>query len=135
MGDWEYIDDIKSLEGVNTLHCDTRDFHCMTRDENLDMRDGRNKEIKCKLHNADYIIPENELLSFIKRLETMSGGKGEWRCLNFEGVNCGGWLKYVRCYRTKKGDFIVCNRDNEPIEWRKCTEEALNKEHLGFSED
>lgn len=46
MGDWEYIDDIKSLEGVNTLHCDTRDFHCMTRDENLDMRDGRNKEIK-----------------------------------------------------------------------------------------
>ena len=28
MGNWVYIDDIKVTNNVNTIHCDTRDFHC-----------------------------------------------------------------------------------------------------------
>lgn len=56
----------------------------------------------------------------------------EKRMLNFQGVNCGGWLKYIRLYRNPKNKkmFVVCNRDSEPILWKSCTEENLDKENL-----
>jgi hypothetical protein len=39
--------------------------------------------------------------------------------LRFNGVlGCGFWLKYVRMYKINDNQFIVCNSDCVPIEWR-----------------
>lgn len=137
MGDWLYVRDIDSLEGINALHCDTRDFHCSLKEDWLDTKDGKNRAISRVFHNYAYQISESSLLTWLKEIETMSGGKGEWRCLLFDKVECDGWLKYIRCYRNPKDPtmFIVCNRDSIPILWELCREDKLDKEHLSFIEE
>lgn len=70
-------------------------------------------------------------MSFLKNLETISGGKGEWRLLNFDNVdNKLGWLKYIRLYKYNDNQFIVCDSQSHAIEWKLCTKENLQSKYL-----
>ena len=51
--------------------------------------------------------------------------------LNFNNVEDKlGWLKYIRFYRYKDNQFIVCDSQSHAIEWRLCTQENLQSEYL-----
>ena len=45
MSNWIYIDDIEVTNNVNTIHCDTRDFHCSVREDKIELRDAKHPEI------------------------------------------------------------------------------------------
>lgn len=45
MTDWIHIDDIEVTDKVNTIHCDTRDFHCSVREDKIDLRGAKYPEI------------------------------------------------------------------------------------------
>ena len=77
MSNWIYIDDIEVTDKVNTIHCDTRDFHCSVREDKIDLRDARHPEITKVLHTDKYLIHQDEIKGFLKGLETITGGKGE----------------------------------------------------------
>lgn len=129
---WKSLNEIVSLDNVNSIHCDTRDFHCMMNDKMIDLKDGKNPEIRRCVYDKKYHIPQDAVVEWLKSIEKMAGGKAEWRCLNFDNVECDGWLKYIRLYRNPKFSdvFIVCNRDSKPIEWEKCNEENLKKDQI-----
>lgn len=130
MSNWIYIDDIEVTDKVNTIHCDTRDFHCSVREDKIDLRDARHREITRVKHNKAYFIHQDEIKGFLKGLETITGGKGEWRRMAFK--HCGGWwFKYVRMYRIKGDYFVVCDQYNVPVMWELMKEENLkDKEYL-----
>ena len=45
MSNWIYIDDIEVTNNVNTIHCDTRDFHCSVREDKIELSDAKYPEI------------------------------------------------------------------------------------------
>lgn len=124
MSDWIYIDDIEVTDKVNTIHCDTRDFHCSIREDKIDLRDARHPEITRVLHKDKYLIHQDEIKGFLKRLETITDGNEIWRMMNFNGINAGyGLLKYIRMYRVKGDYFVVCNKVNVPVDRSLMTED------------
>ena len=130
MSDWIYIDDIEVTDKVNTIHCDTRDFHCSVREDKIDLRDAGYPEITRAKYSNAYFIHQDEIKGFLKRLETITGGKGEWRRMAFKSFG-GWWFKYVRMYRIKGEYFVVCDQDNVPVMWELMRKEnLLNKEYL-----
>lgn len=44
---WIYIDDIEITDAVNSIHVDTRDFHCNLLEEKIDLRDRRHPDKGC----------------------------------------------------------------------------------------
>ena len=117
MSNWIYIDDIEVTDKVNTIHCDTRDFHCSVREDKIDLRDARHPEITKVLHKDKYLIHQDEIKGLLKGLETIADGNEIWRMMNFKGINAGyGWLKYIRMYRVKGDYFVVCNEVNVPMD-------------------
>lgn len=135
MSDWIYIDDIEVTDKVNTIHCDTRDFHCSVREDKIDLRDAKHPEITRVKHNNAYFIHQDEIKGFLKGLETITGGKGEWRQMCFK--HCGGWwFKYVRMYRIKGDYFVVCDQDNVPVMWELMKAANLKEgEYLNHTHD
>ena len=129
---WINLDDVEMTDDINQIHCDTRDFHCLIKQDVIDVRDGREPEIRKSLHRKDVVISKDEVIPWLKSLKEMAGGNANWRYLLFDNVECDGWLKYIRMYRhPKKNDlFIVCNNHNKPIQWQNCTKENLNTEML-----
>ena len=124
MGNWIYIDDIEVTDKVNTIHCDTRDFHCSVREDKIDLKDAKYPEITRVLHKDKYLIHQDEIKGFLKGLETIKDGNEIWRMMNFNGINaCDGWLKYIRMYRVKGDYFVVCNNVNVPVDRSLMTEE------------
>ena len=124
MSNWIYIDDIEVTNNVNTIHCDTRDFHCSVREDKTDSSNERHLEITPVLHN--YLIHQNEIKGFLKNLETITGGKGSWRMMNFKEINAGyGWFKYIRMYRVNEDYFIVCDNVNVPVDRTLMTKDNL----------
>ena len=131
MSNWTYIDDIEVTDKVNTIHCDTRDFCCSVREETIDLRDARHPEITRVLHKSEYLIHESSIKPFLKNLETITGGKGSWRMMNFKGIKAGyGWFKYIRMYRVKRDYFVVCDNVNIPVDKSLMTEENLVERNL-----
>ena len=131
MSNWIYIDDIEVTDKVNTIHCDTRDFHCAVREDKIDLRDARHPEITRVKHNNAYFIHQDEIKGFLKGLETITGGKGSWRMMNFKGIKAGyGWFKYIRMYRVKDDYFVVCDNVNVPVDRSLMTEENLIERDL-----
>lgn len=132
---WTYIDHIPEImDGVMAVHCDTRDF-AVTYSDRLPRKDDHN-ELYRLLHGAKinerYLIHKDRIIPWLKEVETIAGGKAEWRCLNFKGVDTRlGWLKYIRLYRYKQDMFVVCDSYGDPFYWGLCTEENLDKENLG----
>ena len=131
MSNWTYIDDIEITDKVNTIHCDTRDFHCSVREERIDLRDARHPEITKVLHKSEYLIHESSIKPFLKNLETITSGKGGWRMMSFKGIKvvCG-WFKYIRMYRVKRDYFVVCESDNIPVNKSLMTEENLVEKEM-----
>ena len=126
MSNWIYIDDIEVTDNINTIHCDTRDFHCSVREDKIDLMDTKHPEITRVLHKDKYLIHQDEIKGFLKGLETITGGKGSWRMMNFKGIKAGyGWFKYIRMYRVKEDYFVVCDNINVPVDRSLMTKDNL----------
>lgn len=133
MDNWIHLSKLQGLitEDINSIHCDTRDFHCILTD-NVVTKDKKVYELirspkKCGKH---FLINPEEIIPWLQSLEDMSEGKNDWRCLIFDNVKCDGWLKYIRFYRFND-KFIVCNGHSEAIDWQNCTKENLLVKYLG----
>lgn len=93
---WIYVDDIEITDAVNSIHVDTRDFHCNLLEEKIDLRDRRHPEItRCK-HNNAYMIKADKIKEWLKGLETLTGGKGTWRLMSFRHTPDRGWFSMMR---------------------------------------
>ena len=125
---WKHINSFDITSDINTIHCDTRDFHCICYKQQLDVKDGKEREITKRFYDKAYQIHENEVLNWLKNIENMSGGEGTWRMLSFGS----GWLKYIRMYRNPKDTnyFIICDSNKKPIVVNNCKEEFLGKDLL-----
>ena len=119
--------------GVTAIHCDTRDFYMIIR--NYKIEKDIDKDLYRLLHGAKinerFLIKRSEIISWLKTIEEISGGKCQWRCLNFTTIKTKlGWLKYIRMYYYKDDYFVVCDGYGEPIEWNAMNDETLEKEYL-----
>lgn len=132
MDNWISIEQIVISGDINIIHCDTRDFHCLMREDFVDTSDGKNRQISRVFYKKEYQMPESEVKEFLLNLKNISGGDAGWRMLSFNGVDDGDWLKYIRLYRNPKNlnMFIVCNKDAKPILWQNCTAENLIEDTL-----
>ena len=124
--DWKYIDNIIIDDDTKQIHCDTRDFHCLISVVKFELKG--NPQITRNMHKPQFRIKRDEIIDFLKHLETISGGKYNWRILSFKTHIS--WLKYIRIYHIQNDTFVVCNRDNKPIEWRTLTEENIQGQYL-----
>ena len=84
------------------------------------------------MSNEDkYLIRQDEIKGFLKGLETITGGEGSWRMMNFKGIKAGyGWFKYIRMYRVKGDYFVVCDNINVPVDRSLMTEDNLIERDL-----
>lgn len=126
MNNWGHIDKVNITNDILQIHCDTRDFHCMLLTDKFILKG--NPQITRYMHMPKFRIKRSEILEFLKHLETISGGKSNWRMLSFKTHIS--WLKYIRIYHIQNDTFIVCDRCNKPIEWRTLTEDTLQKQYL-----
>nr|DAL03111.1 MAG TPA: hypothetical protein [Crassvirales sp.] len=128
---WIYIDDIKEIpKNVTAIHCDTRDFHCNLHLKKPELEGFKVENlVKYKSAKKSMLIAREEILPWLKNIETMSGGRGSWRHLFFNNVKYDGWLKYIRIYHYQDDKYIVCNEDSAAIHWRECVKENLPEEY------
>lgn len=121
---WVPIEEIAITPEVNSIHVDTRDFCCLLT------KDTRKSAIK----GPKFLIPVSQIKDWLLELERMTGGKGDWRCMNFQGIDANGWFKYIRLYRNDDESFIVCDREGHSVDIRLMTEDRLNKKGLCFQQ-
>lgn len=140
MEDWIKIDEVEITPEINCIHCDTRTFHAkcniiefkkfendkyyeLTFNKLIDFLDNTNHI------DEKYLIDINDIIPFCQKLRDIKLHSKEL-VLRFNGVEgCGFWLKYVRMYRINEEQFIVCNMDSKPIEWR-----LLSKDNVVISD-
>lgn len=140
MDKWVKIDEMEIIPEINCIHCDTRTFHAvcniidfkkiendkyyeLTFKKLIDFIDEHKNNIDEK-----YLINVNDIIPFCQKLRDIKLYSKEF-VLRFNGVEgCGFWLKYVRMYRINEEQFIVCNMDSKPIEWR-----LLSKDNVAIS--
>ena len=122
---WIPIEDLEITPEINSIHVDTRDFHCFVSEEK-----GKNR-----IKGQKFPIPVSEIKDWLLGLEKMTGGKGKWRLMDFRRIDSGGWFKYIRLYRNDENSFNVCNRDGNQVMWQLMTEDNLNKEGLCFCKE
>ena len=131
---WTPIDQAPAVDPLITgILCDTRDFAVTYSYTTHSKKD--HKEVYRLLHggkvNDKFLIREDEIIPWLKRIEAMTGGKAGWRCMNFTHINTTkGWLKYICFYRYTEDTFVVCDWFKTPIDWQACSEETLEKEYL-----
>lgn len=129
--------DTPIAETVQVIYCDTRDFAIgwdFKQPEKAEKAEcgferGMNEELSKleQLYSADnpsnYIIPEKEIVGWLKTLCEKSGGfNTDWRYLSADVRHCDGWeLKYIRFirHRERKDAFIVCNDHYRPIPYKE----------------
>lgn len=147
---WIYINDFKEISSeVSAIHVDTRDFYLVTSVEDV----FENKELKQLLEDLqkredyqDFLIDQNEIKTFIKDIERMTGGYGDWRCISFD-VNktpedlypkgrYSGWFKYIRFYRVSGTNNFVVTYDIDSKNFVKAkklfVKEYIDEESLGM---
>lgn len=124
MNDWIYIGDVKlgmNLEKV--IHCDTRDFTIVYDNEEHTFDPKQKSALKLhrkfldvNQYKMSYYTFEsaNDIIIWLKQLEEMTGGAGEWRniLLKHGYKEVTGWdLKYIRFfyYEELKVYFAVSN--------------------------
>lgn len=130
---WTHISEAPAVgPHFTAIHCDTRDFVVMYSCTTCSQHD--QKEVYRLLHgkiNERFLIPQGEIIPWLKHIEAISGGRCEWRCLNFTHIKTAlGWLKYIRFYRYTTHLFVVCDDGNAPIDWQRCSEQTIEKEYL-----
>lgn len=113
---------------INQIHVDTRDFHCLTmneeHDEKIDLEN-------LKKFDNDYFYTPSEVKNIVQFLFDKSGGEGKWRMLCFKSLSCGWELKYIRFYKTQYG-FVACNREGkfkDKMFWTSEIEEKYLGKH------
>ena len=115
--EWVYIDEISKDDVLcaNQIHCDTRDFHCLSLSEKVDIRDRRQPMLTNVIHNNAYRLHQDDVLAFLKSFETASGGKGTWRFISLKSGYTN-WFKYIRLVRVKDTEyFFVCVNEHKFI--------------------
>ena len=139
MGDWIHISEVNEIpDDVQCIHCDTRDFHVIMREEEIEGKDDKGNYLPwwSARDKEQFLIHKDKLIPFLQMIEEISGGRGEWRHLSFEGIMTehGAWFKYIRFYRVSPTQFIVTDgrKAQRP---ENMTEKTLNKSHLNFMED
>ena len=130
---WNHISIIEIGQYKESVHCDTRDFFVAFG--NRVYTKEKDKEVYRLLHgskiNEKFLIRRHEILPWLMEMERISGGRNKWRCLNFSHITTAkGWLKYIRFYRYKDDAFVVCDDYYNPIDWRQCNEQTIDKECL-----
>lgn len=126
--EWIYIDDIEISDNTQCIHCDTRDFHILTTEDpvSVELLDF-SLDTKKKQEAFDQCIFKDweEIKAYLKGLEEVSGGKGEWRFLSFDYPYKGshylahGWHKYFRFARLEEGWFAYTESGNNYYVIRK----------------
>lgn len=137
MTPWSYLDECSIHSKINFITVDTRDFFVLLIQRlEMDFYNLDNTIFEEVAKDDRYLIEQDDILPFLKELETISGGKGEWRFLEFKHIDTkSGWgFKYLRLYRIDNHRFIIANNDNEPVEWRLLTKENVCDDLLNFSE-
>jgi hypothetical protein len=89
---WKYIDTIDELPPVNQIHCDTRDF-CILLDDEPATKGINRYKAQAETGYEGYKLNRAEVLGTLKTIESLSGGKRDWRLLRHKKL---GWLKYIR---------------------------------------
>ena len=126
---WIYIDNLNITDEVMAVHCDTRDFHCALSDMPLKNDKEKYLRLKKELGKEKFLVDAGEITSFLKRIETFSGGKHDWRMLAFTKLNYGKncWLKYIRFYRVENNKFIVTFNGESALEVADMIQENVYK--------
>lgn len=114
MSKWKYIDEYDSLPASDIIYCDTRDFSilCVNKD-NVELNRIM-KEIKRSSGYgtlSDCKFRRDEILGFLKVLESEAGGKGDWRYLSTKSHP--DWIKYIRFIKTM--ETVECIGRVEPV--------------------
>lgn len=134
-------------DNIQTLHCDTRDFHIIGSSEkpkvyknaDCNYEVWRNKglaklyKLLSKTNRENYAISSNEIVPWLLKLCEATGGfDKEWRYVDANIENCTGWdLKYIRFVKNDNcnNEFIVCNSYLMPIKYKEVIPN-LRKENL-----
>lgn len=124
MSDWRYIDEL-NLEKFPSVRFDTRDFFF------IELTDVNLSEYGKVLKYPDRFCRSREFAEeWIKNLETITGGKAEWRMLNFGIKYANYWeMKYVQLIGTPQG-YVVTNRHGRTIKWNDLVEDNIDKDAL-----
>ena len=130
---WNHISINSIGPNVECIHCDTRDFFIATS-SNCPTKE-TDEDVYRLLHggkiNEKFLIEKAEIFPWLAEMERISGGRNEWRCLNFTHIKTEmGWLKYIRFYRYSGSKFVVCDSYGKPIDWRGCNEETIEGKYL-----
>lgn len=130
MSGWIEIQDAVMTDDIQQVHCDTRDFHAVFTADRYTESDVNTRPWWGVRHDPRFLISQNEVIPFLRKLEDMTGGRGEWRMMNFANVKtfCG-WFKYVRLYRVSPTHFIVTD-GFVAANVSQMNERNLDKEHL-----
>lgn len=140
MEDWIKIDEVEITPEINCIHCDTRTFHAkcniiefkkIENDKYYELTFNKLIDFLDNTNHIDekYLIDINDIIPFCQKLRDIKLHSKEL-VLRFNGVEgCGFWLKYVRMYKINEEQFIVCNMDSKPIEWR-----LLSKDNVVISD-
>lgn len=131
---WLHISETPAADPfVTEIHCDTRDF-AVTYSYTTHTKEDH-KEVYRLLNgpkiNERYLMHQDQIIPWLRSIEAISGGRNEWRCLNFTHITTTkGWLKYIRFYRYTAEQFVVCDSYSTPIDWQRCNEQTIEKEYL-----
>jgi hypothetical protein len=100
-------------ENIKQYHIDTRDFHCLAKEEVSDMVLDLHKTRK---KPEQYFHTGEEIKALLDRYFNESGGPVEWRMFSLSGeasFRAGNWqLKYIRIFRLPEG-LVVASKRNE----------------------
>ena len=132
MDEWLNLKDVVITNSIQQIHCDTRDFHVLLLKEEYDKKEKSTLPWWSVYNDSRFLIPQEEIISFLKRLEEITGGEGEWRFMNFKHLKTKiGWFKYIRLYRVSPTHFIVTD-GTYATNISLMTEKNLDKEYLNF---
>lgn len=144
MNDWIYIGDIKlgmNLEKV--IHCDTRDFTIVYDNEEHTFDPKQKSALKLhrkfldvNQYKMSYYTFEsaNDIIIWLKQLEEMTGGAGEWRniLLKHGYKEVTGWdLKYIRFfYHEELKVYFAVSNSYQLLDKRIFFKENIDQEVL-----
>lgn len=122
-GIWIPIEDIKEfdLNQCNIMHCDTRDFHAIMHEDQVDSKKIDQLSSKDSKKFEKYKISQKEIIAFLKNLEERTGGVSDWRYLFNIKDESRQWIKYIRFFRLDKNNFVVMANE-KGLDWKDLLE-------------
>lgn len=114
INDWVELSEVDFTDNATQIHCDTRDFGCFVLHSEI-------KKIAdyptLKKYSA-FFSTIDEVKDVLIDLYNRSGGAKNWRFLTF--VNgYGGWVKYIRIFKTESGYLMGVGEGQEKYRFFK----------------